>query len=155
LNQVYLGLGSNLGNREEYLRNAIKALGKIGKVSKQSKIIETPAWGITDVPSYLNMAILLETEILPLALISLILKTEQSLGRERKQKWGSRVIDIDILFYNDWVINTAGLNIPHPFIVERTFVLQPLVELNQQLIHPVLNKNVGELYHELKNENPN
>ncbi|SOE23241.1 2-amino-4-hydroxy-6-hydroxymethyldihydropteridinediphosphokinase [Spirosomataceae bacterium TFI 002] len=152
MNQVYLGLGSNLGDRAVFLQSAIDELQSLGNVTKRSKIIETAAWGITDVPSYLNMAVLLETEILPLALISKILQIETKLGRQRGQKWGSRVIDIDILFFNNWILNTEGLNIPHPFIVERMFVLDPLLELDEQLIHPILLKSIGQLHKELQNE---
>lgn len=155
MNKVYLGLGGNLGDRATFLKKAIENLGELGKITGSSSIIETPAWGITDVPHYLNMAVLLETNLFPLALIAEILKIEQSLGRQRVQKWGSRVIDIDILFYNDWVISTEGLNIPHPFIVDRMFVLQPLMELNSEFEHPVSRKKISQLYQKLKNETSN
>jgi 2-amino-4-hydroxy-6-hydroxymethyldihydropteridine diphosphokinase len=152
LNTVYLGLGGNLGDREAYLNDALLELGLIGAISKKSTIIETPAWGITDAPNYLNMVVCLHTAFWPLKLMQTILTIEEKLGRQRTQKWGSRVIDIDILFFNDWVISTEGLNIPHPFIVERLFVLKPMNEINSQFIHPTKGQCISQLHQQLLNE---
>lgn len=146
MHTVYLGLGTNLGNREENLKNALSLIeDRLGKISKTSSILETPAWGVTDVPDYLNMVIEIKTNRWPLELIEAILAIEEELGRVRTQKWGSRIIDIDILFFNDWHFSTPGLTIPHPYLTQRDFVKLPLKEIAPELIHPVILQQVSEL----------
>ena len=130
MNGIYLGLGTNLGNRHENLNQALSLINvKIGKVIKKSSIHETKAWGKTNQPDFLNMVIQIETDLIPHELLSCCISIENQLGRVRKEKWGERIIDIDILYYNNLKINDDVLTIPHPFIEERDFVLVPLKEL--------------------------
>ncbi len=146
MHTLFLGLGSNLGDRKEALYHAIEAISmQIGIVEKASRIIETPAWGKTDLPDYLNQVILVKTKLWPLECIAKLLKIESSLGRERIEKWASRTIDIDILYFNHWFFNTPDLTVPHPFIQDRYFVLEPLNEIAPDFIHPVLRLNSKEL----------
>lgn len=127
---VYIGLGTNLGDRHLNLGNAINLIGnQIGKVLKQSSIHETKAWGNTNQPDFLNMVIRIETELTPELLLEKCLSIEKEIGRVREEKWGPRIIDIDILYYNDLIIDNENLKIPHPFINEREFVLKPLTEI--------------------------
>ena len=126
----FLGLGTNLSDRHKNLSNAIDLIGKqIGEVIKQSSIHETKAWGKTDQPDFLNMVIQVETTLSPQKLLEKCLSIEDQIGRIRKEKWGPRLIDIDILYYNDLKIEEENLKIPHPFINEREFVLKPLTEI--------------------------
>lgn len=130
MNGIYLGLGTNLGNRHENLNQALSLINvKIGKVIKKSSIHETKAWGKTNQPDFLNMVIQIETDLIPHELLSCCISIENQLGRVRKEKWGERIIDIDILYYNNLKISEDNLTIPHPFIEERDFVLIPLKEL--------------------------
>jgi len=146
MNTAYLSLGSNEGNRKQWLAKACALLAdSCGTLAQSSAIYETAAWGLTDQPAFLNMAVCLQTTLDPAALLVGILSIELSMGRERTIKWGPRIIDIDILFYNDLIINTAALTIPHPFLHQRRFVLTPLAEIAPHYIHPVLNKPVMTL----------
>ena len=146
MNTAYLSLGSNEGNREQWLAKACALLAdSCGALAQRSAIYETAAWGLTDQPAFLNMAVSLQTSLDPAALLAGILSIELSLGRQRIIKWGPRIIDIDILFYNNLIINTPTLTIPHPFLHERRFVLAPLAEIASGYIHPVFNKSVSEL----------
>lgn len=148
---VFLLLGSNLGNRQSFLQQAITFIAaEIAPVVKQSSIYETEAWGKTDEPNYLNQIIQLKTDMKPRVLLEKILAIEHELGRERTEKWGSRTIDIDILFYGMEVISEPGLNIPHPQLHNRRFTLAPLEEIAPELVHPVLHKNISRLKSELK-----
>jgi 2-amino-4-hydroxy-6-hydroxymethyldihydropteridine diphosphokinase len=144
--KAYLLLGSNLGNRKEVLENAaVKIKEKIGVIGKYSSIYETLAWGIEDQPAFLNQVILVTTLLAPEELLITINIIEKELGRVRHEKWGERLIDIDILYFNNAIINTDDLKIPHPEIVNRRFTLIPLVEIAAEFIHPNLNKNQKEL----------
>ena len=146
MNTAYLSLGSNEGNRKQWLAKACALLAdSCGTLAQRSAIYETAAWGLTDQPAFLNMAVSLQTSLDPAALLAGILSIELSLGRQRIIKWGPRIIDIDILFYNNLIINTPTLTIPHPFLHERRFVLAPLAEIASGRIHPVFNKSVSEL----------
>ncbi len=143
---AYLGIGSNLGNRKENCRNAISHLVESGiKVLSTSSMIETAPWGIKDQPLFINMAIKLQTALTPEDLLLLLKKTEITLGRVPGPRWGARIIDLDILFYNNLVMDTAELKIPHPEIMRRYFVLKPLAEIAPDLIHPVLKKSILSL----------
>ncbi|WP_304234617.1 2-amino-4-hydroxy-6-hydroxymethyldihydropteridine diphosphokinase [Jiulongibacter sediminis] len=151
--RAFLALGSNLGDRQKTLLRAVELIERrIGQVSQKSSVIETPAWGVTDLPDYLNQVLEVYTELWPLDLIKTALEIENELGRERKQKWGSRSIDIDILYFNDWHFSTPGLIIPHPFIAQRDFVLRPLCEIAPDFEHPVLKQNNFSLFSGLKHE---
>lgn len=148
---VYLLLGSNLGNRQLFLQKAIGLISKnIAPVLNKSAIYQTQSWGKAGAPDYLNQVIYLQTELPARKILKEVLKTELILGRRREEKWGSRTIDIDILFYGDAVINTSGLHIPHPELHNRRFTLQPLAEIAPGLVHPVLKKTILQLKDELK-----
>jgi 2-amino-4-hydroxy-6-hydroxymethyldihydropteridine diphosphokinase len=150
MHHVFLGLGSNLGSREESLKKAYSEIeNRIGQILKESTIIETPAWGKKDSPNYLNSVIEVQTNLLPLELITTVLTIEQELGRVRTEKWASRIIDIDVLYFNDWHFHTPSLIIPHPFIHLRKFVLEPLAEIAPDMVHPVLRKSHLELLNAL------
>lgn len=146
MNTAYLLTGGNMGKREENLalaREAIQAY--CGEIKAVSSLYETAAWGKTDQPSFLNQALQIETTLSPRQLLKQILKTEEQIGRKRKEKYGPRIIDIDILFFNQQVFDSPSLKIPHPQIQNRRFVLTPLVEIAPGLIHPVLKKTISEL----------
>lgn len=118
---------------------------KIGTILYSSKVYETAAWGIQDQPDFLNQVITLNTHIDPQSLLEKLLSIETALGRQRKVKWGERIIDLDILFYGDEVIDDEHLTVPHPGIPSRRFTLLPLQEIAPKLIHPTLNKTIEEL----------
>jgi len=151
MNNVFLLLGSNLGNRHQYLNEAISLVStEISPVIKISSIYETQSWGKSDAPDYLNQVILLQTDVPARELLDKILSIELMLGRKREEKWGSRTIDIDILFYGDEIINEDGLHVPHPELHNRRFTLEPLAEIAPDLIHPVIDKRISVIKNELK-----
>lgn len=146
MNKVYLLLGSNEGERINWLKLAMEALiTTCGKLIQHSSVYETAAWGLKEQPDFLNMVIELETSLTPLTLLKKIQQIEKNCGRQRKIKWGQRTLDMDILFYNQEVIDTDELKIPHPFLQERRFTLEPLCEIAPTLIHPVLQQSVTTL----------
>ena len=150
---VFLLLGSNLGNRQLYLNQAIEHIsGDIAPVEKISSVYETASWGKTDLPDYLNQVIVLKTNLPALDVLNKILNIEDVLGRRREEKWGSRIIDIDILFYGQSVINESELQVPHPELHNRRFTLEPLAEIAPQFVHPLLNKNILQIKSELKDK---
>ena len=150
MNEVFLLLGSNLGDRFYFLREAVKLIGStIAPVVKISSIYETEAWGKTDEPNYLNQVLMLYTDISAEVILQKILDIEKSFGRERKEKWGARTIDIDILFYDQQVINTNDLTVPHPRLHLRRFTLEPLAEISPDLYHPILLQTILELKNKL------
>ncbi|KPJ22915.1 2-amino-4-hydroxy-6-hydroxymethyldihydropteridine diphosphokinase [Streptococcus phocae] len=135
---VYLSLGSNMGDREGYLTKALEFLAALPqtKLSRQSHIYETAAWGKTDQADFLNMACQLETDLTPTELLELIQGIEERLDRVRHEKWGPRTIDIDILLFGDLSYETRVLQIPHPYLTQRAFVLIPLLEMDANLRLP-------------------
>ena len=146
MNLAYLLIGGNLGHKEWHLTQAKQQIVSFcGSIIKSSAIYETAAWGLTEQPDFLNQVILIETLLHPIDLLSTILQIETNAGRERTEKFGPRVIDIDILFYNNLIVALPELDIPHPRIAERRFVLVPLVEIASDFIHPKLNKSLAEL----------
>ena len=148
---VFLLLGTNLGNRELFLREAITHIEQlVAPVTKTSAIYETQSWGKTDQPDYLNQVITLQTNLTARDVLNKILDIELLMGRKREEKWGSRIIDIDILFYGDAVINEPGLIVPHLELHNRRFTLEPLAEMAPEFLHPALNKNILTLKNELK-----
>jgi 2-amino-4-hydroxy-6-hydroxymethyldihydropteridine diphosphokinase len=148
---VFLLLGSNLGDREGCLQKAIDLIDtELGTVSQKSSIYETAAWGKTDQPNYLNQVVKVNTQLSARQVLDKVLKIETTMGRVREEKWGSRIIDIDILFYGEDIINEPGLIVPHPELHNRKFTLEPLSEMAPDLQHPVLKKSIFQLKSELK-----
>ncbi|MDO9577804.1 MAG: 2-amino-4-hydroxy-6-hydroxymethyldihydropteridine diphosphokinase [Candidatus Cloacimonadales bacterium] len=147
----YLGLGSNLGDRKDFINRAISRLVSQPEIVmlKCSSIIETKAFGKIDQPDFLNCALKIDTSLTPSELLELCLKTEKNLGRIRYEKWGPRTIDIDVLLYEDKIIEKEGLSIPHPGIAKRKFVLDSLNELCPDYVHPVLGKRIAEILSEM------
>ena len=146
MNTAYILTGGNMGEREKYLNQAIELIRlNVGNVISTSSIYETAPWGKQDQPTFLNQVLIVETKLLPTELLTSILSIEKKLGRERFEKMGPRTIDIDILFYNDLILKTPTLVIPHPQIEKRRFVLTPLVEIAEDLKHPVLNQSMKVL----------
>lgn len=143
---VYISVGSNLGDREANCRIALKKLNSEGIIIKKaSSMHETEPWGFKDQPKFINMVIEVETELRPEELLMTLKGIEKKMGRKETIKWGPRIIDLDILFYNDKIINQDELKIPHPYLHERDFVLVPLSEIAPDKVHPVLKKTVREL----------
>lgn len=147
---VYLLLGSNLGDRENYISEAVDLISqRAGVVELKSSYYETASWGKTDQPDFINQAIFLKTKLSPQQLLITILDIEKHFGRERLVKWGSRTIDIDILFYADMIIKESDLVVPHPYLHERAFALLPLAEIAAEFVHPQCKKNILELCNSL------
>lgn len=142
---VYLSLGSNLGDRPVNLKFAIDRLRDLGEVVAVSAFYETEPVEVTAQPWFLNCVLKLETEKMPRQLLAGILGLEHEMGRERKQKKGPRLIDIDILLFGNSIIQLPGLTVPHPAMHERRFVLEPLAEIAPEVRHPVLKKSILEL----------
>ena len=152
---VYLGLGSNLGDRLALLRAAVAELGALGRVDATSSVYETEPWGDPDQPAYLNACCRLETALPPPALHAAVKAIEQKLGRRpSSRRWGPRPIDIDLLVYEDVVVETPELQVPHPRLAERAFVLVPLAELAPELKVPGLAGSVAEQLARLGNVDP-
>ena len=151
MNVVYLQLGSNLGNREQMITNATCLISKyIGEIRHRSKIYESLPWRVEGQEKYLNQIIEVRTLLTASDVLALVLKIENDLGRIRIEKWGERLIDIDIIFYNDHIIETVDLCSPHKHMHERNFVLVPLKEIAGHVVHPKYNKTVVELFNESK-----
>lgn len=149
MNKVYLSLGSNEGDRRLWLELATTAIAdRCGTITRQSSVYETAAWGIEDQPGFLNMAVEVSTEQGPNEVLGVIQQIELELGRQRVIKWGQRTLDIDILLYNREIIREDHLSIPHPYLQERRFTLEPLSEIAGDYIHPALNKSIAVLLEE-------
>jgi 2-amino-4-hydroxy-6-hydroxymethyldihydropteridine diphosphokinase len=135
MNKSYLGLGTNMGDRLNYINEALKILNSNPNINitKKSKLYETKAWGYKDQADFLNMCVEIETSLNPNELLKACQGVEIDLNRERIIRWGPRTIDVDILFFNDIILQEENLEIPHPRIKERAFVLIPLINLNDKL----------------------
>ncbi len=146
---VFLGLGTNLGDRLMNLYSARSAIEPSARLLQASPIYQTDPWGFKDQPPFLNQVIKSETEIAPARLLKILKKIESELGREPTFRNGPRLIDIDILFYDDLILHEAELQIPHPRLDKRAFVLVPLAAIAPNLRHPVLGSKVYELLEEI------
>ena len=133
---AYVGLGANLGNREETLRRALELLAEHVEIDAVSSIRETEPIGVVEQPRFLNAAARISTELPPRALLDVLLEVERTLGRQRRERWGPRTIDLDLLLYGDATVAEDGLTVPHPRLHERRFVLEPLAELDPLLVVP-------------------
>jgi 2-amino-4-hydroxy-6-hydroxymethyldihydropteridine diphosphokinase len=152
MNKVFLGLGTNLGDRDSNLKEAIVKIEEhIGRLMKASSVYETAPWGFDADDDFLNMVIIVETNLSPYDLLKKIAAIESMQGREKDQdRYSSRVLDIDILFYDDLVIEEKGLKIPHRLMHERRFVMVPLCEIAADFRHPVLKKSMRVLLEECR-----
>ena len=148
---VYIGIGSNLGNREKNCLDALKILEKKRiVVKKKSSLYETAPWGVTDQPRFMNMVVEVETELEPHKLLRTLKDIERQVGRGETFKWGPRIIDLDILLFNDLFLRNDILQIPHPLMHKREFVLKPLCEIASDKIHPLLKVRIRDLLEKLE-----
>lgn len=149
---AYIALGSNLGDKEKNLRRALLLLTQQGvEVVRVSSFLSTEPYGVTDQPQFLNAVACVRTSLAPLALLDVLLATELAMGRVRLRHWGERNIDLDLLLYEDVVLDTPHLRLPHPDMQNRDFVLLPLAEIAPELKHPTLQKTIWELKENLMN----
>ena len=149
MNTVFLSLGSNEGDRIQWLHKAMSLLSETcGIITKQSSIYETSAWGLETQPDFLNMVTQLQTTKMPLELLNETHNIESTLGRQRDIKWGPRTLDLDILFYNNEILQLPQLTIPHPYLQERRFTLLPLSEIAPNFLHPIFQKTINQLLEE-------
>lgn len=142
---VYLGLGTNLGDRWDNLRQAVTALGELGRVVAWSRVFETRPMYVTDQPAFLNMAVHLDTGLPPRPLLSALKTLEDRMGRVVSRRYGPRLIDLDILLYDDARVDAPDLTIPHPRLAERRFALAPLADLAPALDHPGAGRSIAQL----------
>jgi 2-amino-4-hydroxy-6-hydroxymethyldihydropteridine diphosphokinase len=146
MNKAYLLTGGNMGDRQKNLATTYEQIQQeCGDIVSSSSIYETAAWGKKDQPPFLNQVLEIQTELTPRKLLKKILAIEKQIGRVRKEKYGPRIIDIDILLFNDGIYNYTSLKIPHPEMQNRRFVLVPLAEIAPEAIHPIFKKTIAEL----------
>ena len=146
---IYIALGTNLGERLDNLHAAIHFMSPDVRVLTESHVYETPPWGYENQPAFLNMVVKAETGLEPEPLLNFLKQLEVELGREQNFRWGPRLIDLDILFYGDLILDTPPLIIPHPRLHERAFVLVPLADVASDLTHPVFQRSVNDLLVEI------
>jgi 2-amino-4-hydroxy-6-hydroxymethyldihydropteridine diphosphokinase len=150
LARVFLSIGSNLGDRLDNLHRAIEMLIDGGlEIKRVSSFYETRPWGLSGQPNFLNGAVEAQTSLMPMELLNLLKDIEVRLGRTDTVRWGPRCIDIDIIFYDDQKIAEEGLQVPHPLMHKRGFVLRPLAEIAPQFVHPVFKKDIKTLLEDL------
>ena len=155
MNTTYLLTGGNVGNRQQYLQESARLIeSRCGKITRQSAIYETAAWGKTDQASFLNQVLEVSTHLPADELLEVLLAIEAVIGRTRTEKYGPRTIDIDILLFNHDIMHTKNLIIPHPQMSNRRFVLQPLADLIAGYIHPEINETIAELLKNCKDPLP-
>ena len=143
---IYIGIGSNLGDKEGNCKTAIERLSKNGiAVKKISSPYRTKPWGVEDQPDFVNMAVKAETNVNPSELLTILKTIEKEMGRQDGVHWGPRLIDLDLLFYDDLVFSCDELAIPHPLLHEREFVLLPMTEIAAEFVHPVLKATIKQL----------
>lgn len=152
-NQLILSLGGNKGDIKKTFLSAKNSITQeIGTIIKESSIYQTQAWGIENQPDFLNQVIIVQTKLSATSVLEKCLAIESELGRRRMKRWGERTIDLDLLFYNDEIIETENLQIPHPKISERNFILYPLNEIISDFTHPTENKSIKKLKEECNDE---
>lgn len=152
-NQLILSLGGNKGDiKKTFLLAKNSITQEIGTIIKESSIYQTQAWGIENQPDFLNQVIIVQTKLSATSVLEKCLAIESELGRRRMKRWGERTIDLDLLFYNDEIIETENLQIPHPKISERNFILYPLNEIISDFTHPTENKSIKKLKEECNDE---
>ena len=145
MTRVFLGIGTNLGDRERNLQAALAILSQKMVILKESSIYQTAPWGYLDQPAFLNQAIEAQTDLSPLNLLGFLKDTEKALGRQANFRYGPRLIDLDILFYGNRIIQTPRLQIPHPRSAQRAFVLVPLAEIAPDFVHPQTKQTIAQL----------
>ena len=153
---VYFSLGANIGDKRNNMITAVALLSeRVGSILALSDLYETTPWGFVSENNFLNAALMMETTLSPYEILGLTQDIERDMGRSQKSEgeYHDRVIDIDILMYDDWVIDTPLLTLPHPLMHQRSFVLGPLSEIAHTCIHPVLNRSIGEFYLALPTNN--
>ena len=147
---IYIALGSNLGDKENNMNEALQRLAKKGvTVCKVSDFMATRPYGVTDQPDFLNAVAEIKTDCSPTELLRVLLQIEQEMGRKRIRRWGERNIDLDLLLYEDRIINLPDLQVPHP---DMDFVLRPLVQIAPEAVHPILKKTIRQLWEELSDK---
>lgn len=151
MNKVYIAFGSNLGDSMKIIDKALNLIENNGmNIIKKSKIYETKPYGYTNQPNFINGVILVDTEMGCRKILEKLLSIEEELGRVREIHWGPRVIDLDIIFYNNEIYNEENLIVPHPDMQNRDFVLKPMNDICPEYVHPILLRSIGELLKELK-----
>ena len=148
MESVYLLLGANVGDCLNNLRICLTKLSRLGNIKAISSIYQTKAWGNTDQPDFFNLAVAIETSQAPPQFLKAIQSIEQEIGRVRFEKWGPRMMDIDILFFGKRIISSENLKVPHPYLPDRRFALTALAEIAPNVVHPALEKSVAELLKE-------
>lgn len=145
MHTIYLGLGTNLGDRAANLQAAVAGLSARMVITAVSPIYQTPPWGVTDQPNFLNVCLAAQTDLSPDELLAFLKNLETELGRQPTKRWGPRLIDIDILFYANQLIETENMIVPHPRLAERAFVLRPLADIAPNFVHPALGETIADL----------
>ena len=143
--RVFLGMGTNLGDRECNLQDAITALSQRMEILKESSVYQTAPWGYLDQPAFLNQVIEAQTDLSSLNLLGFLKETEKLLGRQANFRYGPRLIDLDILFYGNRIIQTPRLQVPHPRLAQRAFVLVPMAEIAPEFVHPQKGQTITQL----------
>ena len=143
--RVFLGIGTNLGDRERNLHEALAVLSQKMVILKQSSVYQTAPWGYMDQPAFLNQVIEAQTDLSSLNLLGFLKDTEKQLGRQANFRYGPRLIDLDILFYGDRIIQTPRLQVPHPRLAQRAFVLVPMAEIAPEFVHPQKGQTITQL----------
>jgi len=143
--RVFLGIGTNLGDRERNLQEARQVLSQRLEILKESSVYQTAPWGYLDQPAFLNQVIEAQTALSSLNLLDVLKQTENELGRQENFRYGPRLIDLDILFYGNRIIQTPRLQVPHPRLVERAFVLIPMAEIAPDFVHPQNKQTITQL----------